>query len=211
MDGATVTKGEFARIINVSPGRVSQYIAEGKLYGAALVGEGRAARIAVDVATEQLRNKLDISQRLGNGLDTRLAASPAPAGLPAAPTPPPDTAARTLEDQIKVEKLEGLRRQRRREEEEDRARAGLYTRTEDVTASTRRLVGTLLDGIEGGLTGMAQAVAARFELPQRDVLHLLRQEFRTVRENIARRTRAAAAELPEVVDDPLEGDDEDEL
>lgn len=208
MGCATVTKGEFARLINVSPGRVSQYISEGKLHGPALVGEGRMARIAVDIAAKQLNNSLDISQRLGNGIDTRLPLGDEAA--PVVPALPVDVAARTLEDQIKVEKLEGLRRQRRREEEEDRARAGLYTRTEDVTASTRRLVGLLLDGVEGGLAGMAQSIAARFQVPQRDVLHLLRQEFRGVRTDIARRSRALAADLPEVTDDPLDGEDEDE-
>lgn len=209
MDAEIVTKGEFARLINVSPGRVSQLITEGKLAGPALVGEGRSARISVAHARAQLRDKLDISQRLGNGLNTRLDGPPAvqQAGAPVLPLPP--DGATSLEEQIKQEKLAAMRRQARRDEEEDRANAGRYTRTEDVTAGTRRLVGALLDSMEGGLTTMAQAIAGKFELPQRDVLHLMRQEFRGVREDLARRTRAAATALPELIDDPLDDEDEE--
>lgn len=206
MDAEIVTKGEFARLINVSPGRVSQLITEGKLAGPALVGEGRSARISVAHARAQLRDKLDISQRLGNGLNTRLDGPPA-AYQAGAPLPP--DGATSLEEQIKQEKLAAMRRQARRDEEEDRANAGRYTRTEDVETGTRRLVGALLDSMEGGLTTMAQAIAGKFELPQRDVLHLMRQEFRGVREDLARRTRAAATALPELIDDPLDDEDEE--
>ena len=59
-----VSKGEFARLINVTPGRVSQYIAEGKIFGPALGGEGHSAQIVVEVAREQLRKRLDHAHRL---------------------------------------------------------------------------------------------------------------------------------------------------
>lgn len=39
-ENAVVTKAEFAKYIKVSRSRVSQYIAEGKIYGDALVGRG---------------------------------------------------------------------------------------------------------------------------------------------------------------------------
>jgi hypothetical protein len=75
----TVTKSEFAAAINVSVGRVSQYITEGKLSGDALVGDSRRAqRIRVDVAVAQLRVTLDQSQMLGNGKKTRLEIETAP-------------------------------------------------------------------------------------------------------------------------------------
>ncbi|WP_299482050.1 hypothetical protein [uncultured Roseibium sp.] len=71
-ENAVVTKGEFAKFINVSPGRVSQYIAEGKIYGDALVGTGRGSKINRPIAQEQLRQALNIGQMFGNGLETRL-------------------------------------------------------------------------------------------------------------------------------------------
>ncbi len=69
-----VTKGEFARLRGVTPGRVSQWIADGKIGPEAMEGEGRFARIRVAVATAQLKARLDIGQRFGNGLSTDLTA-----------------------------------------------------------------------------------------------------------------------------------------
>ena len=40
-----VSKSEFARLSNVSAARVSQWISEKKIYGEAIVGEGRDAKI----------------------------------------------------------------------------------------------------------------------------------------------------------------------
>ncbi|MEP3502650.1 MAG: hypothetical protein ABJN81_03830, partial [Roseibium sp.] len=67
-----VSKSEFARRINVSAARVSQYISENKISPAAMVGTGRAAKIRLEVACRDLNHVLDISQRIGNGLETQL-------------------------------------------------------------------------------------------------------------------------------------------
>jgi hypothetical protein len=63
----TVSKAEFAMSIGVTPGRVSQYIATGKISGDALVGSGRASRVRSEIAVAQLRERLDPSQMTGNG------------------------------------------------------------------------------------------------------------------------------------------------
>ena len=70
--GDIVTKSAFASLIGVSAGRVSQFLSEKKIFGDALVGEGRCARIRVSVACQQLKRNLDISQRFGNGITIRL-------------------------------------------------------------------------------------------------------------------------------------------
>src|SRR5690606_9605999 len=67
-----VSKGEFARMVQVSPGRVSQWIAEGKIGPDALQGEGRLAKIIVDRAMAQVRLRRDPGQAVGNGIATRL-------------------------------------------------------------------------------------------------------------------------------------------
>jgi hypothetical protein len=72
----TVSKAEFAESIGVSPGRVSQYLAAGKISGEALVGSGRASRIRFEIAVAQLRERLDPSQMTGNGRQTRLGETP---------------------------------------------------------------------------------------------------------------------------------------
>lgn len=42
-----VSKSQFAALTNVTKGRVSQWIADGKLAGDALAGEGRDAKVRV--------------------------------------------------------------------------------------------------------------------------------------------------------------------
>ncbi len=70
MTATLVSKSAFAAIINVSPGRVSQFIAAGQISSAAIVGSGQRAKIDVDRAKADLRLTLDVAQRLGNGIDT---------------------------------------------------------------------------------------------------------------------------------------------
>ena len=50
---------------------------------------------------------------------------------------------------------------------------------------------------------LATAVSARFEIPQRDVLHLLRSEFRKVRAAAAKTFRDIAANQPATVESEL--------
>jgi len=54
-----VTKSEAAAILGVSRPCFSQYLAEGKVDGQAIVGSGHRARIDVDIAREQLRKRLE--------------------------------------------------------------------------------------------------------------------------------------------------------
>ena len=81
-----ISKSEFARRRNVSAARVSQWISEAKITGAALAGAGREQRIVESIACDQLKRRIDSAQRLGgNGLTTRLDADPPPqAPAPAA-------------------------------------------------------------------------------------------------------------------------------
>lgn len=218
MQGAAgiVSKGDFARLAGVSAARVSQYISQGQIGPEAMVGEGRAARIRVDVAMRHLRDRLDVGQRLANGLGTRIEVPAGQGELPSAAakvdSPPVIASAATaplsrepsVEDQLKAEKLWRAQADRRRIEREERAGRGLYTRTEDAGKAMKKLAGDLLAGFEGGLDGMARAIAARFELPQRDVLHLMRTEFRGVRARLAAAQQAGAAGLAETIEDPVD-------
>lgn len=68
-----ISKQEFAARRGVTPARVSQWLAEGKITGEAIVGSGRHARIREDVACLQLERRLDAGQRDGNGRLTSFA------------------------------------------------------------------------------------------------------------------------------------------
>jgi hypothetical protein len=68
-----VSKAEFSRRCNVDRSRVTQWRRAGQLSGAALVGEGRFAKIDAAVALKQLKERLATNERFGlNGLNTNL-------------------------------------------------------------------------------------------------------------------------------------------
>lgn len=58
------------------------------------------------------------------------------------------------------------------------------------------IVAGMLNVFEGAMPDLATAVAARFEIPQRDVLHLLRSELRTIRARASRDARKRMENLP---------------
>ncbi|MEO0955780.1 MAG: hypothetical protein AAFY12_12360 [Pseudomonadota bacterium] len=208
-ENAVVTKGEFANILNVSPGRVSQYIAEGKISGEALVGSGRRSKINVAVAREQLRRHLDIGQMLGNGLETQLTGHEEPAEptfdqaprLGPEPKPDlPDPRVQTIEDKLKQERLFQEQIRSRKAAEDEESRKGRFTPTEEVRASNTRIAVQMIQTFEGALPTMAAKIASKFELPVRDVLHELRSEFTEMRSRAADASRAKAETLPATVD-----------
>ena len=198
--GDLITKSEFARRRNVSPARVTQWIEEGKIHGAALVGEGRSAKIVETVAVAQLNEKLDVGQRFGNGLATRLDL-PAPPVAPSAPVSADEAPAPiidTIEKQIARERLEALQRQNRNGAIDEAERARLLTDSESVSRATAKMAVQLIAVFEGALPELASAIAAKHDIPQRDVLHLLRSEFRKVRETAALSFKRQAGEMPEL-------------
>jgi len=219
-DPDVIPKSVFALRRNVSKGRVSQWISEGKISGAALVGEGRTALIRESVAVAQLNQKLDIVQRTGNGLMTRLdLPAPAPTATePIAPPPPipPPAAGSTepardpIEEQIKRERLEQLRRQNRKNSEEEATRAGLLVNAEISQQQFGKIAVQLVTIFEGSLSSFAASISARFQVPQRDVLHLLRSDFRKVRGDASAAVRRVATAMPETVEQELAADSSDE-
>ncbi|MBX5015940.1 hypothetical protein [Rhizobium lentis] len=193
-----VSKSEFAAMINVSPGRVSQFIAAGQISAAAIVGSGQRAKIDVERAKADLRLALDVSQRLGNGIDTRLEAGEA-ISVPSQPVGNatlPLSAPTGLDHEIKQQKLEQIRRVNRNAAIADAQSRGQLIETDQARAEMTRIAAGMLQVFEGGLTDLAAAVAAEFKVPQRDVLHLLRKQFRQIRATAARQMQTMAVELP---------------
>lgn len=194
-----VSKSEFARIAGVSPGRITQWIDEGKISGSGLVGEGRSARIRVEVASQQVNLRRDVGQALGNGLRTRLngskGASPPIEGADesGARDPhggwSPDGSSDDVDRKLKLAKLEAAQRANRLEAIEEAANEGRYTESAAMRAEMGKISGQMLRIFEGMLPAIATAIAAEFELEARDVTHALNEQFRKVREQAS----AAAA------------------
>lgn len=190
---AAISKSEFARRRNVSAARVTQWIAAGQIFGPAIDGEGRSARIVEPIAVEQLKRTRNIDQAHSmNGLGTRLElddpAAPAtphsdapPASSSSAPIAPPPPREPTTEDKIAAARLEGLERQNRRAAIEEAQQVGDLVDSRQASAAAAREIRQLVARFEGSLADLANAIAAEFKLAQRDVLHLLRARFREIR------------------------------
>ncbi len=216
-DSAVISKAEFARRRNVSRARVSQWIDEGKISGAAIVGEGRGALIVETIAIRQLQQKLDIGPRAGNGLDTDLKiGSPAapiapqargdlplasPAEVSPAPASAPDASPEydPIEERIKRARLDEIERRNRKSAEEELARRGRFMETAAAIRQFGVIASRVLNVFEGALADYASAISAKWQLPQRDVLHVLRIETRKVRAAAAKSIREVAEDLPELV------------
>jgi hypothetical protein len=216
-----VTKGEFAAAIGVSPGRVSQYIAERKIFGAALRGEGRAARIHLPTARAQLQKTLEPSQHLGgNGQALRgtlfeQVSAPAEPALNAKPARHPVASAPSLIpepplDDIAAERLKQMRIKTAQAERQEALERGRYMLAEAARREMGKAVGEAFKVMERGLQDMAAELAEQFSLPQRDVHHALQKAFRSVRVEAASRFRAQAHSEPELVTDPASTDADDE-
>jgi hypothetical protein len=209
----TLSKGDFAAHIGVTPGRVSQYIAAGMIGPDALDGQGRNAKVIVAKAKEQIARKRDIGQALGNGLSTRLALDPEEAAdasglLPAGVGKPDDTdrslKSTSVDDELKQQRLEAERRRNRLAAEDEAARRGRLVDAAHVRAQMTKLAQAVDDENAGMLADFASAVAAEFKLPQRDVLHLLRKVRAEKKAGAADRARRRASGLPEFVEAIIE-------
>jgi hypothetical protein len=228
LDIDVISKGEFARRRGVSAGRVSQWLSEGKITTDAIVGEGRSAQIRESVACAQLRQRLDPMQMTANGLSTQLGGPPAPVATPAAVAPAPGSdmlplqaaasagalpvlpVTESLEEKIKRQRLEQLERDNRKGVREEAIAAGMLTDAAAAKALVGRATAQLITTFEGALSDFATAISAEWQLPQRDVLHLLRTKFREVRAGAASAARAQAEQLPDVVDYEFADSDHDE-
>ncbi|RVI02637.1 hypothetical protein CN205_25765 [Sinorhizobium meliloti] len=198
-----MTKGAFAAHIGVSAGRISQYIAEGKIYGDALEGDGRSAKIRPAIARQQLQKTLEPSQRFGaNGAAVLKSAALQLAPSDGASAPPPRlTFTDDVADQLAAERLRQQQITTARLEREEALEVGRYMRTDDARRQTVRAVSEAFKVMEQGIPEMAKAIAAQFGVPMHDATHALLKVFRDVRAKKAAGFRIAADEQPEHIED----------
>ncbi|WP_421581120.1 hypothetical protein [Shinella sp. M31] len=197
----TASKGDFAAIIGVSPGRISQYIADGKIFGDALVGEGRSARINVERARSQLGKTLDPSQRFGaNGAAGKRTLAPSEGTATegrSETTPFVDP----VVDAVAAERLKQQRLTTARMEREEALAVGRYVLTEDARASQTKAVVEAFKVMEVAIQEMAKAIAANHGVTHRDAVLTLQKAFRDTREKQARQFADMAAALPAHIDE----------
>lgn len=102
----------------------------------------------------------------------------------------------TIEDQLKRAKLEEQLRRNRIQASEEALRSGLLMSSDEAREQMARIAGQVLQLFEGALPDFAARIAEKFGVPQRDVLHLLREETRKLRSSAAEKEKERARAMP---------------
>jgi hypothetical protein len=171
-----LTKSQFADFVGVSRGRVSQWIAEGKLTEAEMVGTGFRAKIDVERAMARLKITLDPSQmlnaktRLGNSVAFIL------------------DDAQHLDVSFRRARLEALQSRNRKLQAEEIGRRGAYVPRADHDAIIAALPARLLREFENELPALAAGFAREFKVPQAEVEAFIRGEFEQIQRRAAERS-----------------------
>lgn len=214
-----VSQAEFARRMNVSRAAVSHWKRDDILSERAFTKPDKTGKLYFEIASEDVRTRRDIGQALGNGIDTGSTGEqaepvnpdpepPAKPEIPKAETkvsnnqasdvePERESQPRvvTVEDRIKAERLEGLARQNRMEAAKEAEMQGQLMATSQARAQMAQIAGLMMTVFEGSLVDLAGGIASEFKLESRDVLHVLKVEFRKVRELAAKKSRKQLKEV----------------
>lgn len=190
---------ELAQRLNVSKGRVSQYVAEGKLDGC-FEGDGRSRRFDLVKVADRLGKVLDKGQMLGNGIDTRRALRSIEAD-DGAPNPTPSQKRRDgrLDDADPDElelltisiKNEQLRTLRRNNAVADKS----YVLAEAAQREMVRLVAQEVAEVDTVLRDAARNIADKLGVDFRTARKILTDTWREHRAGRVEKLTNAAAQL----------------
>jgi hypothetical protein len=194
MPTAAVTKTEFARQTGVSETAVRKWISSGIIGPDALEGQGRSARIRVEIAKRQVADRRSPGQAMSNGLDTRLGSSDSR-------NPDADLANDALNDALKTERLADLRYKNRRQAEEEMARRGLYVRADATAAAMTRVAAKMLTVFDAGLSDIVGQLAAKHGIDRRELLHEARSLWRAIRGKASEAARREAENHAPLLED----------
>ena len=183
-----VTKGQLAAIAGVSPGRVSQWISEGKIHGEALIGEGRAAQINLDIAQSQLGLTLDFDQRQAQSLAKQQPVAPNVTITPE-------------QQRIHAVKAETAEIELRRLQREELEQQGILIRADQARQTWGRELSDLVAAIDQWLPEAAKQLEKDLQVDHKRATTILRHAFRDFRTKRTDLARNAAFDQPELIAD----------
>lgn len=200
-----LTASELAENLGLSRGRISQYVAEGKLEGC-FRGDGRARRFDLVKVTEALGRKLDKGQMTGNGLGTRRVLRQIAAEVPHDTTPAQAASPRKDSelqkgdpDRLELAKIataeENLRKMRR----ENEAAEGRFILADEAGRQIARALAREVAEFEAVLRDGARAIADKLGVDFKAARKILIDQWRSHRHRRAEAldTEAETAGLTE--------------
>lgn len=200
-----MTKSDFAAHISRHPAFVTRAIDQGKLSGAALIGEGRGTRINVQEALRQLQKKLDLGQQLAQAkpihqlaIQSSTAPSSSASTVDAVERPAGgDSLAPAGDDRLAAERAEQiqlrnakLRAEIERGAREDAVAAGQLVDAIAVSRALARQVAPLISTFDELPAAIAKPIAEEFGLPYPEVLIAVRRAVSKTRTAWAERAAA---------------------
>lgn len=184
----SISASELANQLNLSKGRISQYVSEGKLDGC-FKGDGRARRFDPALVAEALGRGLDKGQMLGNGLSTRraLRTIKVEAEPVDAPTESPDRKRDGRVDRGDTDQLELLKIARANEElrtlrRNNATSEGQFVLAAEVDRAVSKLIAQEIAEIETVLEQGARAIADELSIDYRAARKILKDIWREHRE-----------------------------
>lgn len=183
---------ELAAMLDLTKGRISQLVAEGKLDDC-YVGTGRARRFDPVAVARALGRRIDPGQRLGNGAATQAAA----ARILHDQVPPPRSAPTAIDGDYEqartVKAQEEARRLRRLNAEAE----GAFVLAEEAARQARRQIGQEIAEVQTFIRDAARVIADRHGVDFKTVRQCLVDQWRAHRGRRAEEAeeRAANAEM----------------
>lgn len=198
---------DLAAQLQLSKGRISQYVSEGKLDGC-FTGDGRARRFDPALVASALGRGLDKGQMLGNGLTTRRAIRSLQAdGEAATPSVPKKDQVRDGKldegdvDQLEIVKLATASEQLRKLRRDNAVSEGHFVLAVEVERQVVRAIGQEVREFESVLREGARAIADNLGVDFREARKILTDRFRAHRKG-----RAEVLEAQAAVADPTEAE-----
>jgi hypothetical protein len=189
-----LSKSAAAASLGVSPSRLSHWLREKRIDGAAVIGSGHSARIDVDLARRQLDSRLDLSQRLGaNGKALGEVLIPQSDDAALAPSA-------TLDAGIKSARLRQLELSNERAASDAAAISGRFVRADEAKQQFGAIAARLMTAFEASFMPIANAIVAAHAQTPQDVLRTMRTTWREVRAEAAKAQGAEALVMPMLVE-----------
>lgn len=186
---AHLTATQLAAELNVSKGRISQYVSEGKLDGC-FEGDGRQRRFDLKKVAAALGRRLDQGQLMGNGAETRgaLEGIGGDGGAGARKLSDGDDDRYKLARTLKAE--EEARRIRKQNAVDERS----YVLKSEAALQTRRLVGQEVAEFESVMRDGARRIADELKVDFKTARTILVQTWRSHRARRAEKLDEAAGQ-----------------
>jgi hypothetical protein len=202
----TLNATELAARLNLSKGRISQLVSEGRLDGC-FSGDGRARRYDPEMVALKLKGSLDQGQMLGNGASTRQAISEVLSGASGEPPGQRPSAGKPTDGALPESDDDGYRmaRQAKLSEEVRRIRRqneldeGTMVLASEVERQVAKVLRQEIAQVEEMLRTGARAVADKFGVDFRAVRQILLEAWRAQRQvrSVGLDEQAASAEMTE--------------